>query len=246
MLAAALTGYRTLLATAALTGLRLSELLGLVWSEVDFDAGVIRVRKQLDRKGVRVSLKSPGATRDVVMVDSLASLLRVERDRARAARPVPLDRERDFVFATLTGGPRSHRNVEVRGLEKAAERAGLVPVKVKRKRGEDAPRRAAGDAADTRTLRFHDLRHGFASMLIASGADVVFVSRQLGHADPAITLRVYAHLFAAHQQADRTRRLLEGAVGNVLETSAVRDGSPPVPVEAVIPLNRAVSGSGGD
>lgn len=42
----------------------------------------------------------------------------------------------------------------------------------------------------THRVRFHDLRHTFASLLIAQGADVVFVSRQMGHANPSITLSV--------------------------------------------------------
>lgn len=52
-----------------------------------------------------------------------------------------------------------------------------------------------------------------ASLLITQGADVVFVSRQLGHADPAITLRVYADEFAKRDHAERTRALLDAAVG---------------------------------
>jgi integrase len=70
-----------------------------------------------------------------------------------------------------------------------------------------------------RKATFHDLRHTFASLLIAQGADVVHVSRQLGHADPAITLRVYADEFAAANHAERTRALLDAAVGNALETT---------------------------
>jgi integrase len=45
-------------------------------------------------------------------------------------------------------------------------------------------------------VRFHALRHSHASALIAAGIDVVTVSRRLGHGSPAITLNVYAHLFA--------------------------------------------------
>ena len=45
--------YRPLLATATFTGLRLGELLGLTWSNVDFDRGAVRVRRQLDRNGER-------------------------------------------------------------------------------------------------------------------------------------------------------------------------------------------------
>jgi hypothetical protein len=52
--------------------------------------------------------------------------------------------------------------------------------------------------------------HGYASMLIAAGLDVVFVSRQLGHAKPDVSLRVYAHLFSQREHADRARVALAG------------------------------------
>jgi len=53
------------------------------------------------------------------------------------------------------------------------------------------------------------LRHTFGSLLIAKGLDVVFVSRQLGHASPATTLGVYAHLFDQVQHAATARAALE-------------------------------------
>jgi integrase len=66
--------------------------------------------------------------------------------------------------------------------------------------------------------RFHDLRHSFASLVIAQGANVVFVSEQLGHADPDVTLRVYAHLFSEAEHAEKTRDGLQAEFGNALET----------------------------
>jgi integrase len=65
-------------------------------------------------------------------------------------------------------------------------------------------------------LRFHDLRHTFASLLIAEGANVVFASRQLGHASPDITLRVYAHLFDRLEHAARAGDALEAGFATVL------------------------------
>ncbi len=65
-------------------------------------------------------------------------------------------------------------------------------------------RKAIG-AAELQTpgkLTLHSLRHGYASLLIANGLNVVFVSRQLGHANQSITLEVYAHLYA---RADHER-----------------------------------------
>ena len=60
------------------------------------------------------------------------------------------------------------------------------------------------------------MRHTFASLLVAQGADVVFVSRQMGHANAAITLSIYAHLFDGARHADCTREALESGFGHVL------------------------------
>jgi integrase len=57
----------------------------------------------------------------------------------------------------------------------------------------------------------HSLRHGFASLLIAEGMNVVFVSRQLGHANPSITLGVYAHLFERGEHATAARDALQAS-----------------------------------
>jgi integrase len=65
-------------------------------------------------------------------------------------------------------------------------------------------------------MRWHDLRHTFASLLIAGGANVVFVARQLGHSSSQITLGVYAHLFDREEQAQRTRDMLEQILGDVV------------------------------
>ena len=69
-------------------------------------------------------------------------------------------------------------DVSSRGLAKAKERAKL-------------------DAAGKPPLRFHDLRHTYASANIAAGVDVVSLSKQLGHTDPSVTLDIYADLFEA-------------------------------------------------
>jgi integrase len=204
------TPYRTLLATAVFTGLRLGELLGLTWADVDLESGVVRVRKQLDRKGRRVEPKTEQAVRDVVMFPALAKTLREQKERAFGlgrARPT------DLVFSgPRSGGPLNGRNVAKRGLDKAMERAGL---------GDDGRPK----------LRFHDLRHTFASLLIAQGRNVVYVSRQLGHADPAITLRVYADLFDRKEHAERHRDEMEAEYGSVL-TGATEDAAAVVSLAA--------------
>jgi integrase len=60
------------------------------------------------------------------------------------------------------------------------------------------------DLAELPGLRLHDLRHFYASGLIMAGCDVVTVSRALGHSNPAVTLKIYAHLWPSAE--DRTRQ----------------------------------------
>jgi integrase len=62
-----------------------------------------------------------------------------------------------------------------------------------------------------------DCRHTFASLLIAQGLDIVFISRQLGHANPATTLRIYAHLF---DRVNHEARMRETLVGNLRRAPA--------------------------
>lgn len=167
----------------AYTGMRISELLALNWADVDFGAGVIHVRAQLSRAhhGVparRVPPKTAAAIRDIPLVAQLSALLRDQRQTARFAG------SRDHVFATGNGTPLGHRNVESRALQRAAAAAGLEAV------------------------RFHDLRHTFASHLIIDlRLDVTQVSRILGHASVTTTLNIYTHLFddTRHATEIRTR-----------------------------------------
>ena len=186
MLVAAPPRYRTAIACALFSGLRVSELLGLTWRDVDLDGSVIKVHNQLSRQGGPVPLKTPAARRDVILMFQLGRLLRGLREQS------PFAADDDLVFCASSGQTIGHRNLARRGLNKATDRAGLEGV------------------------TFHVLRHTFASILIAQGRDPVFVSRQLGHTNAAITLRVYAHLFDAERHSREAREGLEGEYGALL------------------------------
>lgn len=190
------TKYRPLIATALFSGLRLMELLGLRWQDIDFENGYIHVRTQLGRSGKLKSLKSDAAERDVVLFPELASLLRKHKAASRFSHP------QQFVFASATGTPLNWRNVETRGFDKAITDAGLA------------------ESRDAKPV-MHDCRHTFASLLIALGVDVVFISRQLGHSTPASTLKVYSHLFDRANHAARMRQSLSTQFGGLLSGNVV-------------------------
>ena len=169
-----------------LTGLRQGEALGLRWGDVDVHEGAIRVRRQLGLHGELSEPKTQAAKRDVPIPPSLARLLAEHRLASRHSA------DDDLVFCTTTGTPHNPRNIYRRGLRPALAAAGLPH------------------------LRWHDLRHVAASLLIAQGASVGHVSRLLGHANPAITLSTYSHAFAAAEHDERTRERMEQAFGEVL------------------------------
>jgi integrase len=92
------------------------------------------------------------------------------------------------VFPNTAGRPVSHSNLLARGFYPALRRAGI------------------------RKVRLHDLRHTFASLMLANGEDIVRVSRLLGHANPTITLNVYSHMLPREHygSTDRLTRLVYG------------------------------------
>ena len=186
LLAEARSPYRLAIAIGLFAGLRVSETLGLLWRDIDGESEHIKVRFQMGRDGERRRLKTAAASRDNILMPQLAQELRKHRDASRFSH------DDDLVFASSHGKTIGHRNLTARGLERACARAGLDGV------------------------TFHVLRHTFASLLISQGHDPVFVSHQLGHANPAITLRVYAHLFDAARHGHDARCRLEAEYRDLL------------------------------
>jgi integrase len=154
---------RVLILTAAMTGLRRSELLGLRWRDVDWEAQRVRVRNTYVLGEHSAKGKSDLSTRrSVPLADRLFRYL--DRWSERAA----FDAEDDLVFAhPETGNP-------------------LDASKVSRRF------KAACRAAGVRQVRFHDLRHTFATRLAAAGTPLRTIQEYLGHAD-AKTTQIYAH-----------------------------------------------------
>jgi integrase len=184
--------YKVLFAVAYFTGLRQSELLGLVWSDIDFEKGVIRVTGQLDRKPKRRVLipKTHHGFREVALMPALAKKLKEHRLRA----PQGLSAGNDFVFLSVrTGGPLDHRST-AQALERAMKRAKL-------------------NDAHKPKLTFHSLRHTWGSIRVSEGEDVVFLSQQMGHSSPKITMEIYAHEYNARGKTEALRNRMETTYG---------------------------------
>jgi integrase len=175
--------YRPLFELLAFTGLRIGEALGLTWADVDFERDLLRVHRQLSRYKVHSDLKTQAGRREIVLAPGIVRLLRDCWAKTKYRGPD------DFVFTVATGHCFDYRKVG-EAFRTAVRRTGIR---------EDG------------RLSLHSLRHGFASLLIAEGLDIVFVSRQLGHADASVTLSVYAHLFARAKHAPAARSAIEAS-----------------------------------
>jgi integrase len=153
------------------TGLRLGELRGLQWSDVDRERRLIRVERAYSRDELRRP-KTQSGVRAVPLFPSVEAAL-----RELAARAVERGRYApgELVFASPRGTPLQPSNFRQRVWEPALRLAGLE---------EDG-------------YRFHDLRHTCVSRLVAAGADVKLVQAVAGHANPLITLKRYSHLLDA-------------------------------------------------
>ncbi len=197
---------RMLLALSVSTGLRQGEALGLRWADLDLGANVLRVRWQLGRDGKLVEPKTPQAKRDVDLGSSLVAMLREHKLRSLRSQPG------DYVFCQADGSPLRYYSA-VRALDAAAKRGNL-------------------NAEGVAKLRWHDLRHSAASLLISEGLNVVYVSRQLGHANASITLNVYGHLFDREQHAERARSAQDSALGNRQATPDGKQGENETPEQA--------------
>ena len=181
--------YRIPTALAIYTGARQSEILGLRWSDIDWNRSEAHIRRRY-RMGEFAAPKSDASTRVVELPAELVADLK----RWRLACPKG---PHDLVCPDASGKPMHGSALTARGFKGALRRAGI------------------------REVRFHDLRHSFASNLLAAGVDVVTVSRLMGHANPQITLTIYSHVIPKqrHGASELLAALMQGQSGNKMETA---------------------------
>lgn len=159
----------TLLLVAIGTGMRLGELFALQWENVDLERAAIHVRHTLVEIGGTLTLSEPKTSKSRRRIDlpkSVVTALRAHRERTHGEG----FSDAPWVFCNTTGGPlrRSHYHANVfKPLLKAAS----LPM-----------------------IRFHDLRHTSASLLLSAGVHPKVVQERLGHSQIGITLDIYSHV----------------------------------------------------
>jgi len=178
---------RTLLATASgdrleavyalavTTGMRRGEILALQWKYVDLETGSLQVVGTLQRTREGLSIAEPKtdrSRRQVALSATAAQALRKHR-AAQASQRLLLGaawQDLDLVFTNDIGGPMEPANLIRRSFQPLLKRAGLPPI------------------------RFHDLRHTAATLMLSQGVHPKIVSEMLGHSQINITLDLYSHV----------------------------------------------------
>ncbi|MFG3351552.1 tyrosine-type recombinase/integrase [Streptomyces sp. NPDC048001] len=197
--------YRAMADVGAGCGLRQGEIIGLAVDALDFEGGSLRVVRQIKLIRGKAVFAPPKCDkeRDVPLPVSVANALRAHMDAVKPVEVALPWRKPDgpsvtarLLFTNSSGWIVWRSNFNLQEWKPALSAAGIIP------QPEEGERYASA-----REHGMHALRHFYASVLLDAGESIKAVSQYLGHADPALTLRVYAHLMAASQE--RTRKAVD-------------------------------------
>jgi integrase len=165
---------------AVTAGLREGELLGLRWEDVDLERKLLQVRRQLTRTRDGLSFTAPkrGKARVVRLTDLAIAALKAHREaqNEERAKAGSLWEETSLVFTSTIGTPVDVGNLTYRSFRPLLKSA-------------DLPR-----------IRFHDLRHTCATLLLSKGTHPKIVQEMLGHANISITMDTYSHVLPDMQE----------------------------------------------
>ena len=172
------------------TGLRRGEVLGLLWNDVDLDAGTLSVMRSLDVDGTLKTPKNLASRRTLKLTPRALGALKahkVRQNEERLKAGADVWEDHNLVFPNTIGKPMNAGNFYRREFQPLLKRAGLL--------GEG--------------FTFHSLRHTFATTLAARGVHPSTAQKMLGHSDIRMTLAIYTH--ATDEMQDVATAALESA-----------------------------------
>jgi integrase len=167
--------YKTMVLVAACLGLRVSELMGLQWGDIDWGNRVVRIRRSSVEGRIYESPKTEESKKPVPLDSSLAQVLAKFRKRAF------YQADSDFVFASDRGGSRCQGILLTDHIKPAAVRAGIGKI------------------------GWHTLRHTFATLLHDSKAPLAVQKELLRHADVHTTLNIYTQAVGERKRRAASR-----------------------------------------
>jgi integrase len=188
------TSIYTLIYLAVITGMRLGELLGLKWSDINFTEGTLEVRRQayyVPHLGIIFAeLKTISSRRTIDLCSNAKFILSEEKERIEIVKKFagPKWQDNDLVFPNSFGKPRDASQIR-KIFNELIVKSGVTKI------------------------RFHDLRHTTASLLLNSNIAPIKVSKVLGHSKPSTTMDIYGHYI--HDKSRETAavfdKLIRGA-----------------------------------
>lgn len=171
--------YRNIYFLAAATGLRQGELLGLQWIDLDWTSGLLQVRRQCQRNNdgsYFAELKSDSSSRSILLGEATLDKLRNQEELQHTIKIFMGKRwiETGVIFHSDVGTPLNQSNL-LRIFKQDLEKAALPKI------------------------RFHDLRHSAATLMLKQGVHPKIVQARLGHSTISITLDTYSHVIPEMQ-----------------------------------------------
>ncbi|PEE73590.1 site-specific integrase [Priestia megaterium] len=174
---------------ALLTGMRQGEIMGLRWKDIDMESQIIYIRQTLTQNAkIKYGAKNDSSIRSIHISNKLISELKVHRKRVLAEKLLLGQDYNDFdlVICTQSGKPMIPRNFR-KEFYNLTEKISLPKI------------------------RFHDLRHTHATILIQQNVNVKLISERLGHAEIGTTLDTYSHVLPNMQKtvSDELDKIIE-------------------------------------
>jgi integrase len=183
--------HKTLYHLAVTTGMRQGEIFGLKWADLHWNSGALLVQRQVQRvpgQGWRfLEPKTRSGRRTIKLGEGTLHALRLHKKEQQTRIVAAGERWQDYdlIFPSSVGTPLGPSNLRM-DFNRIISEAGLPKI------------------------RFHDLRHTAASLMLNNGVPPIVVSRILGHSKPSITMDIYGHLY--HKMQGEAAKIMDDLV----------------------------------